>query len=86
MPFFVYILLCSDGSFYTGCTKNLNNRIELHKKGKGARYTKNHKPQKVEYVELFESRAEALRRERRIKKMTHKAKQKLIIKNKYSTD
>ena len=86
MPFFVYILLCNDGSFYTGYTKNLSNRLELHKKGKGSRYTKNHKPKKVAYVEIFESRAEALRRERKIKKMTHKGKQKLIIENKYSID
>jgi putative endonuclease len=86
MPFFVYILLCEDGSFYTGSTQNLNNRVRLHKNGKGAKYTKSHKPRKVAFVELFESRSEALKRERRIKKMSHKQKQKLIIKNNYTPD
>jgi putative endonuclease len=86
MPFFVYILLCNDGSFYTGYTQNLKRRVRLHKNGKGARYTKSHKPKKVAFVELFDSRSEALKRERRIKKMSHKQKQKLIIKNNYSLD
>jgi putative endonuclease len=86
MPFFVYILLCNDGSFYTGYTQNLKRRVRLHKNGKGAKYTKSHKPKNVAFVELFESRSEALKRERRIKKMSHKQKQKLIIKNNYSSD
>jgi putative endonuclease len=86
MSFFVYILLCNDGSFYTGYTQNLKRRVRLHKNGKGAKYTKSHKPKNVAFVELFESRSEALKRERRIKKMSHKQKQKLIIKNNYSSD
>ncbi|MCW3997988.1 MAG: GIY-YIG nuclease family protein [Candidatus Bathyarchaeota archaeon] len=86
MSFFVYILLCNDGSFYTGYTQNLKRRVRLHKNCKGAKYTKSHKPKNVAFVELFESRSEALKRERRIKKMSHKQKQKLIIKNNYSSD
>ena len=68
MPFYVYILLCSDGSFYTGYTKNIDERIRLHANGKGARYTKIHKPKRVAYVELFDTRLKAMRREREIKK------------------
>ena len=78
MPFYVYILLCADGSFYTGYTKNIDARTRLHAKGKGARYTKMHKPEKVAYVELFDSRAKAMKRERAIKKMTHQQKLNLI--------
>ncbi|MEM3378168.1 MAG: GIY-YIG nuclease family protein [Candidatus Bathyarchaeia archaeon] len=78
MPFYVYILLCEDGSFYTGYTKNIDMRIELHVRGKGARYTRIHKPERVVYVELFDSRAKAMRREREIKKMTHQQKLDLI--------
>ena len=78
MPFCVYILLCSDGSFYTGYTKNIDARINLHSNGKGARYTRAHKPKRVVYVELFDSLAKAMNREREIKKMSHKQKLSLI--------
>ncbi len=79
MPFYVYILLCMDGSFYTGYTGDLNERTRQHENGKGARYTKSHKPQKLAYVELFTSRSSAMKRERAIKKLTHQQKQELII-------
>jgi len=78
MPFYVYILLCIDGSFYTGYTKNLDERTKLHESGKGARYTKMHKPKRVAYVELFDSRAKAMKRERAIKKLSHQQKLNLI--------
>ncbi len=78
MPFHVYILLCEDGSFYTGYTKNIDARTRLHANGKGARYTKMHKPKRVAYVELFDSRVEAMKREREIKKMPHQQKLNLI--------
>ena len=78
MPFYVYILLCTDGSFYTGYTKNIDERTRLHANGKGARYTRTHKPERVAYVELLESRAEAMRREREIKRLSHQQKQNLI--------
>jgi putative endonuclease len=77
MSFYVYILLCVDGSFYTGYTKNVDERARLHASGKGARYTRGHKPQKVAYVELCDSRAKAMKREREIKKMTHQQKSNL---------
>lgn len=78
MPFYVYILLCRDGSFYTGYTKNIDARTRRHASGKGARYTRMHKPKKVAYVELFDSRVKAMKREREIKKMTHQQKLDLI--------
>jgi putative endonuclease len=78
MPFYVYILLCRDGSFYTGYTKNLDKRTRLHENGKGARYTRMHKPKRVAYLELFDSRAKAMKREKAIKKMSHQQKLNLI--------
>jgi putative endonuclease len=78
MPFYVYILLCIDGSFYTGYTKDLNERTRQHENGKGAKYTKTHRPQKVVYVELFNNRVSAMKRERAIKKLTHQQKQDII--------
>ena len=78
MPYYVYILLCHDGTFYTGYTKNLQERLRLHKVGKGARYTKSHKLKELAYSEGFECRADAMRRERAVKKLSHKQKQNLI--------
>jgi putative endonuclease len=74
MVFYVYILLCMDGSFYTGYTKDLEARTRQHESGTGARYTKAHRPKKIAYVEQHQSRAEAMRREREIKKLSHQQK------------
>jgi len=78
MPYYVYILQCKGGTFYTGYTASLNARMKQHMNGKGARYTKMHKPKKIAYTEEFTSRAKAMRREKRIKKLNHKQKQQLI--------
>ena len=78
MPYYVYVILCDDGSFYTGYTKNVKSRLRLHINGKGARYTRMHKPKKLVYAEQFESRAEAMRREKRLKKLGHQQKRELV--------
>ncbi|MDR0318518.1 MAG: GIY-YIG nuclease family protein [Nitrososphaerota archaeon] len=71
------MLLCSNGSFYTGYTKDLDARVRLHQTGKGARYTKIHKPQKLVYSEEHTSRSLAMKREREIKKLSHQQKHAL---------
>ena len=88
MPFFVYILLCQDGTYYTGYTKNVDNRARMHACGKGARYTKMHKPKKIAYVEEVQTRPEAMKREKAIKRLTHQQKAGLIksSKTKVSSD
>ena len=78
MTFWVYILLCSDGSFYTGYTKDLEARTKMHMNGNGARYTRSHKPEKIVYSELLDSRSEAMKREKEIKKFSHQQKLDLI--------
>lgn len=78
MSYYVYILLCKDGSYYTGHAKNVKHRVEQHKKGQGARYTRMHKPAKIVYVEEFNSRSDAMKREREIKSFSHTKKQRLI--------
>ena len=78
MPYYVYIILCIDGSFYTGYTKNIDARLKLHESGKGARYTRMHKPQKIAYLEMLETRAQAMKREKEIKKLSHQQKFNLI--------
>ena len=47
MAFYVYILQCMDGSFYTGYTKDIDARTKQHENGKGARYTKAHQTTKT---------------------------------------
>jgi len=77
--YFVYILLCSDGSFYTGSTNDVERRFMDHLMGKGAKYTKSHKPVKIIYREKFASKSDALKREAEIKKLPKK-KKKILIK------
>jgi len=77
MPYYVYIILCEGNTLYTGYTKNVDSRVRLHKKGKAARYTRIHRPKELIHVEEFDSRAEAMKREKRIKKLTHIQKLKL---------
>ena len=78
MAYYVYMLLCEGGSYYTGYTKDVESRFKRHKKGIGARYTRIHRPMKVVYVEKIGSRKEAVRRERTIKLLSHKKKRRLV--------
>lgn len=75
---YVYMLECSDGTFYTGWTNDLQRRIEMHSKGIGAKYTRGRGPVKLIYHETFENKKDAMKREYEIKKLTRKAKLLLI--------
>jgi len=75
---FVYILKCVDGSLYTGATNNLEKRFESHKNGKGGKYTRSHKPEKIVFFEKCDSNIIALRREREIKNWSRKKKMEFI--------
>ncbi len=78
---FVYVLLCGDGSFYTGATNNLKKRFLEHKMGKGGRYTKSHKPVKIIYTEKLNTKSEALKREYQIKKLKKTEKKILTVRS-----
>jgi putative endonuclease len=75
--YFVYVISCNDGSFYTGYTTSLEKRIQLHKKGRGARYTQVHGVDELIYQEMFVTRREAMQRERQIKRLSHEEKKSL---------
>ena len=77
-PWYLYILLCSNGTFYTGVTKDLKRRLAQHNAGSASKYTRTRRPVKIIYQEKYDSRAEALARECKIKAMSRKAKEKLI--------
>jgi putative endonuclease len=85
MVFYVYMILCEDGSFYTGYTRNVDARVRVHAAGNGARYTRMHKPLELVYVESCRTRAEAMRREKAIKRLSHSQKLQLIEQHRSST-
>ena len=77
--FFVYILECSDGSYYTGHTDDIDARISAHKLGTMQQcYTYTRRPIKVAYVAEFSTRDEAFVAERQIKGWSRRKKQALI--------
>lgn len=78
MEAWVYILRCADGTLYTGWTFDTEARLAAHNGGKGARYTASRLPVEMVYRERVASKNEALRRERRIKRMRRGAKERLI--------
>jgi len=74
----MYILLCDDGSFYTGSTKNLQSRLSQHFNGEGANHTKKHEPVKLLYAERFDRIDYAFNREKQIQRWSHAKKEALI--------
>jgi len=76
--YFVYIIQCKDGSFYTGMTTDVERRFIEHKTGKGGRYTRSHLPLKVVYTEKCKDRSSALKREDEIKRWRRAKKVALI--------
>lgn len=74
----MYILRCGDGSYYCGIAVDIQSRLEKHRAGKGAKYTKGRLPLSLVYEELVGSRSEALIREWAIKQMNRAEKEKLI--------
>ncbi len=75
---YTYILECSDGTYYTGWTNNLDKRLKDHNNGKGAKYTKPRLPVDLIYYEEYETKEEAMRREYAIKCMTRSEKDQLV--------
>ena len=79
MSYFVYILECADGTYYTGSTNDIAKRVITHNTQKtGAKYTKSRRPVVLKYQETFETKGEALTRENQIKQLTRKQKQNLL--------
>jgi putative endonuclease len=77
MPYFCYILECADGSYYTGWTTDPARRERQHNRGSGAKYTRTHGPVHLVYVEAQPDRVSAMRRELKIKKLSHAQKKAL---------
>lgn len=77
---FLYILRCQDGSFYTGITKDLEVRFNQHNLGRASRYTRTRRPVELIYQEPCAGRSEALVRECAVKALSKKQKETLVEK------
>ncbi|MEI6477779.1 MAG: GIY-YIG nuclease family protein [bacterium] len=79
-PYFTYLLLCADGTYYCGVTTDLERRVREHNGGKrGARYTRSRQPVRLTYSEICTNRSEAQQREYVIKSLNRKDKQRLSL-------
>ena len=76
-PWFVYLLLCADGTLYAGITTDLDRRLAEHNAGVGARYTRGRLPVRLAYAEEAVSRSAAARRERCLKRLPASRKRDL---------
>ncbi len=78
MPFFAYILRCSDDTLYTGYTRDVDKRVATHNAGLGAAYTRGRRPVRLVHVESFDTRSQAMRRECQLKRLSRAQKVALI--------
>ena len=74
----VYILSCSDGTYYTGAAKDIDQRLLEHQKGKAAKYTRGRLPVQLIYAEYCETMSRALKREKEIQKLSRPEKEKMV--------
>ncbi len=77
--YYVYILQCNDGTYYVGCTNDLNERLARHERGEAAKWTMNRRPVTLVYSEEHSTLADARCREDQIKGWSRVKKEKLIL-------
>lgn len=75
---YLYILRCGDNTLYTGITNDVPHRLEMHRSGRGAKYTRGRGPLELVYQEECESYSQALKREHQVKKLPREKKLDLI--------
>ena len=73
--FFIYVLLTERNTYYCGYTDDVQKRFEKHKSGLGAKYTKANKPVKIVYSEEFKTKSEAMKAEKKFKKLPRSKKE-----------
>nr|WP_258096133.1 GIY-YIG nuclease family protein [Salinibacter sp. 10B] len=75
---YVYVVECTDGTYYTGYTTDVERRITEHNDGTGARYTRGRRPVELVHVESFDTQSDAMQREYAIKQLRRSAKEALV--------
>lgn len=78
MSSYMYILKCSDGSYYTGSTRELEKRVMEHNSDLGANYTRKHRPVELVYFEEFQRVDDAFAREKQVRGWSRAKKEALI--------
>lgn len=78
MSFWVYVLSCADGAYYTGHTDNLEHRVAQHQSGEIAGFTHDRRPVELAYSAEFQTREDALAVELQIKGWSRRKKEALI--------
>ena len=78
LPFFTYLLQCSDESYYVGHTDDLEKRLEQHQRGEGSRFTRSRLPVKMVWYQQFRTRYEAKAAEIHLKGWNRAKKEALI--------
>lgn len=73
--YYFYVLKCHDGSFYAGFTTDVDKRVAKHNAGKGAKYTRSHRPVTLIYNTSFETKSQALHAEAQFKKLSRRQKE-----------
>lgn len=76
---YAYLVRCSDGSLYAGWTNDIEKRLKSHNAGTGAKYTRARLPVTLAYLETFDTKSEAMKREAALKKLTHRQKEQLAL-------
>jgi len=76
--YYVYILKCADGTYYTGYTVDLKRRLDTHNKGRGAKYSRARRPVKLVYAKNYRYYKLAINTERKIKTFSRKQKTDLV--------
>ena len=78
--YYAYMLLCNDGTIYSGYTTDPKRRAAVHNSGSGAKYTRSRLPVELVFAESFATKSDALKRESALKKLSH-AEKCLLIKH-----
>jgi len=74
----LYLVRCRDGSIYTGISTDVKRRLEAHRSGRGARYLRGRGPMELVRKIRVGSHGDALKVERKVKRMSPARKEKLI--------
>ncbi|WP_263834493.1 GIY-YIG nuclease family protein [Salinibacter sp.] len=75
---YVYVIECSDGTYYTGYTTDVERRVDEHNDGTAAKYTRGRRPVTLVHVESYDSQSAAMQREYAIKQLRRAAKEELV--------
>lgn len=82
---YTYILKCKDDSLYTGWTNDIRKRLENHRSGKGAKYTRGRGPLELVFLQVSDTKSEAMHLEASIKKLSRSQKMDMLKKTEWKS-